>query len=207
MNIKELDEETLNKAKSGTTTVGFQYKDGVIIGTESQASAGYMVASKQAQKLFEINKYSAATISGGVSDAQYVIDQISALSRLREVKKGRVPEPKYIANITRNILYSGRSYYMAMIIVGGYSLMEKKGKLYGIDLLGTLFEGDNFLSFGSGSTYALGVLESEWEEGLSEEEGIELMKTTISSSRKRDIASGYDIQLCVVNKDGFKKIQ
>jgi len=207
MNIEELDEETLNKVKSGTTTVGFQYKDGVIIGTESQASAGYMVASKQAQKLFEINKYSAATISGGVSDAQYVINQIQALSRLREVKKGKVPEPKYIANVTRNILYSGRSYYLAMIIVGGYSMMEQEGKLYGIDLLGTLFEGDNFLSFGSGSTYALGVLESDWKEGLSEEEGIELMKTTISSSRKRDIASGYEIQLCVIDKDGFRQIQ
>ena len=130
MNIEELDEETLNKVKSGTTTVGFQYKNGVIIGTESQASAGYMVASKQAQKLFEINKYSAATISGGVSDAQYVINQIQALSRLREVKKGKVPEPKYIANVTRNILYSGRSYYLAMIIVGVYSMMDQEVKLY-----------------------------------------------------------------------------
>ena len=41
--------------KSSTTTIGLKYKDGVIIGTESQATAGFFVASKEAQKLFKIN--------------------------------------------------------------------------------------------------------------------------------------------------------
>ena len=47
----------LDEVVSGTTTVAMIVKDGVVIGTESQATAGYMVATKQAQKLFEINKY------------------------------------------------------------------------------------------------------------------------------------------------------
>ncbi|MFO7795912.1 MAG: proteasome subunit beta [Promethearchaeati archaeon] len=208
INIHELDEETLKKAvQSGTTTVALVYKDGVVIGTESQATAGYTVASKQAQKLFEINKYTAATISGGVADAQYVINQIKALSRLREVEKEKIPEPKYIANVTRNILFSGRSYYMAMMIVGGYSLKEESGKLYGIELLGALFEEDKFLSFGSGSTYSLGVLEADWKPNMTKQEGIELIKNAISSSRKRDIASGYDLQICVIDKEGFEQIE
>jgi len=208
INLEELNEETLEKAaKSGTTTVGVVFKDGVVIGTESQATAGYTVASKQAQKLFEINKYTAATISGGVADAQYVINQIKALSRLREVEKGKIPEPKYMANVTRNILFSGRSYYLAMMIVGGYSLKEETGKLYGIDLLGALFEEDQFISFGSGSTYSLGVLEADWKQDMTRGEAIELIKSAITSSRKRDIASGFDIQVCVIDKEGFEQIE
>jgi len=208
LNIEDMDVETIKKAaKTGTTTVGLIYKEGVIIGTESQATAGYVVASKTAQKLFEINNFTAATISGGVADAQYVINQLQALSRLREVEKGIIPEPKYIANITRNILFSGRSYYLAMMIIGGYSKSEKKGKLYGIDLLGALFEEDSFISFGSGSTYALGLLEADWKPDLSEEEAIALMKNAVRSSRERDIASGFEIQLCKVNENGFTKIQ
>lgn len=207
INLEELNEETLEKAaKSGTTTVGVVFKDGVVIGTESQATAGYTVASKQAQKLFEINNYTAATISGGVADAQYVINQIKALSRLREVEKGKIPEPKYMANVTRNILFSGRSYYLAMMIVGGYSLKEETGKLYGIDLLGALFEEDQFISFGSGSTYSLGVLEADWKPDMTREEAIELIKSAITSSRKRDIASGFDIQVSLVNSRGFQRI-
>ncbi|MBD3340639.1 MAG: proteasome subunit beta [Candidatus Lokiarchaeota archaeon] len=202
-----IDEEYLKKIQSGTTTVGLVVKDGVVVGTESQASAGYLVASKQAQKLFEINKYTCATISGGVADAQYVVNQIKALSRLKEVEEGVVPEPKYVANVTRNILFSGRSYYLAMMIIGGYSLKDGEGKLYGIDLLGALFEERKFVSYGSGSPFSLGVLEADWKTDMSREEGIDLIKTAITSSRERDAASGYKIQICSISKDGFQQVQ
>ena len=108
LNRPHLDENSMKRViKSSTTTVGIIVKDGVAIGTESQATAGYTVATKQAQKLFQINNYTAATISGGVADCRYVTNQLKALSRLREVEEGMVPGPKYIANVTRNILFSG----------------------------------------------------------------------------------------------------
>ncbi|MFX0073175.1 MAG: proteasome subunit beta [Candidatus Hermodarchaeota archaeon] len=206
-NLKNIDKDYLKEVQTGTTTVGIVINGGVVIGTESQATAGYTVATKQAQKLFEVNKFTAATISGGVADCQYVVNQISALSRLKEVEEGLVPEPKYMANVTRNILFSGRSFFLSMMIVGGYSIEENKGKLYGIDLLGTLFEEENFISFGSGSPFSLGVLEADWKQNMTETEGIELIKTAISSSRERDAASGFKIQICSITKDGYKQIQ
>lgn len=207
-NIQNIDEFSSKKIMSGTTTVGLITAQGVIIGTDSQATAGYTVANKQAQKLFKINDFAAATISGGVADCQYVINQISALSRLKEVEdSGKVPPIKYIANITRNILFSGRSFFLSMMIIGGYSTKEKKGKLYGVDLLGTLYEEDKFMAYGSGSPFSLGVLEADWKPNMTKAEGIELIKTAISSSRERDAASGFKIQLCTIDKDGYKKIE
>ena len=207
-NNLKIDEEALNNIiKSSTTTVGIIVKDGVVVGTESQATAGYFVATKTAQKLFQINDYTCATISGGVADCQYVINQLRALSRLKEVEEEKVPEPKYIASVTKNILFSGRSYYLAMMIIGGFSLKEQKGKLYGVDLLGTLYEEENFISFGSGSPFSLGVLESDWKSGLTKNQGIELIKTAISSSRERDAASGFNIQICTIDKNGFNQVQ
>ena len=86
-NKLNLDEDTINRIiKSSTTTVGIIVKDGVVIGTESQATAGYTVATKTAQKLFRINDYTGATISGGVADCQYVVNQLKALSSLKEVE-------------------------------------------------------------------------------------------------------------------------
>jgi len=206
-NIQNINEDYLKEIKSGTTTVGIMVDSGVIIGTESQATAGYTVATKQAQKLFKINNYTAATISGGVADCQYVINQLRALSRLKQVEDQEIPNPKHIANITRNILFSGRSFFLAMMIIGGYSEKEKIGKLYGVDLLGTLYEEDKFLSYGSGSPFSLGVLEADWKPNMTIAEGIELIKTAISSSRERDAASGFKIQVCTIDKDGFKQIE
>jgi len=206
-NIPNVDKKAIEHIiKSSTTTVGIIIKDGVIVGTESQATAGYVVAAKTAQKLFQINDYTCATISGGVADCQYVINQLQAFSRLKQVEDEKVPEPKYIASMTRNILFSGRSYYLAMMIIGGYSLKESKGVLYGVDLLGTLYEEDNYISFGSGSPFSLGVLEADWKPNLTKNQGINLVKTAISSSRERDAASGYKIQLCTIDKNGFSQI-
>lgn len=206
-NTNNLDDIGLKKVISGTTTVGLIVKGGVVIGTESQATAGFTVATKTAQKLFQINDFTGATISGGVADCQYVINQIKALSKLKQVEDGEVPPVKYIANVTRNILFSGRSYYLSMMIVGGYSIKEKEGNLYGIDLLGTLFEEDKFISFGSGSPFSLGLLEADWKSDMSNSEGIDLIKTAISASRERDAASGFKIQICTIDKDGYKQIQ
>lgn len=207
-NPRNLDEDMLqNIIKSSTTTVGIIVKEGVVIGTESQATAGYTVATKQAQKLFQINKFAAATISGGVADCQYVVNQLNALSRLKQIEDEEVPEPKYIANVCRNILFSGRSYFLSMMIIGGYSITEKSGKLYGVDLLGTLYEEDKFISFGSGSPFSLGVLEADWKKDISAKEGLKLVETAITASRERDAASGFAIQLCTIDKDGFKQVK
>lgn len=205
-NNKQLDHEQFEKMlQTGTTTVGIMIKDGVVIATDSAAVAGTFVASKQAQKLFEINKYTAATIAGGVADCQYVVNQLKALSRLKEIEEGEVPDPKYIASTCRNILFSGRSFFVSMMIIGGYSLNEKTGKLFGVDLLGTLYKEDSYLSFGSGSPFSLGVLEADWEPNLTKAKGIGLVKTAISSSRERDAASGFKIQLCTIDKNGFSQ--
>jgi len=206
-NLRQLDQKQIEKIlQTGTTTVGIIIKDGVVIGTESQAIGGTVVISKQAQKLFEINKYTAATIAGGVADCQYVVNQLKALSRLKEVEEGIVPEPKYVASTCRNILFSGRTYFLALMIVGGYSLSEKSGKLYGIDLLGTLYEENEYISFGSGSPFSLGVLESDWKANLTKAKGIELIKTAISASRERDAGSGFELQICSIDKNGFKQV-
>ncbi|MBY9017978.1 MAG: proteasome subunit beta [Candidatus Lokiarchaeota archaeon] len=204
----KIDEETMqNVIKTGTTTVGIIVKDAVVVGTESQATAGYTVATKNAQKLFQINNFTCATISGGVADCQYIVNQLKSYSTLKEVEDEKVPEPRYIANVTRNILFSGRSFYLAMMIVGGFSLKENKGVLYGIDLLGTFYEEDKFMSFGSGSPFSLGVLEADWKPNLTKAQGIDLIKTAISSSKERDAASGHKIQICTIDKNGYTQVQ
>ncbi len=206
--ILKVDQKSLNHViESMTTTVGIKVADGVVIGTESQATAGYTVATKTAQKLFEINNFTGATISGGVADCQYVINQLRAISKLREVERGHVPEPKYMANVLRNILFSGRSFFLSMMIIGGYSLQESQGKLYGVDLLGTFYEDEKYISYGSGSPFVLGVMEADWKPNMSKEGGIELIKTAISAAKERDAASGYNIQICTIDKNGYIQIQ
>ncbi len=95
---------------------------------------------------------------------------------------------------------------MSMMIVGGYSQKEQSGVLTGIDMLGTRYEENSFISFGSGSPFSLGVLEADWKPNLTKKEGIELIKTAITSSKARDAGSGFKLQICSIDQDGFKQI-
>jgi proteasome beta subunit len=191
---------------TGTTTLALRTKDAVIVATESQATAGYLVATKNAQKLFKITDHVAATISGGVADCQYVIEQARALSRLKQVETGKEAPLKYVTNVIRNLLFQGRSFFLSMMLVVGYDVQENALKVFGVDLLGSLFEEEDFMSFGSGSTFALGVLEGGFKKGMSVEEGIDLARRAVTAAKNRDIASGSKIQLAVITKDGFKQI-
>ncbi|GAI90414.1 unnamed protein product, partial [marine sediment metagenome] len=42
---------------------------------------------------------------------------------------------------------------------------------------------------------------------LTKPAGIKLIETAISSSRERDAASGFKLQICTIDKTGFKQIQ
>ncbi|KKM12033.1 hypothetical protein LCGC14_1720520, partial [marine sediment metagenome] len=47
----------------------------------------------------------------------------------------------------------------------------------------------------------------DWKLNLSKSEGIGLMKTAITSSRTRDAGSGFALQICSIDKEGFIQIQ
>jgi len=191
---------------SGTTTLAVKAEDAVIMATESQATAGYLIATKNAQKLFKISDHVGATISGGVADCQYIIDQARALARLKHIETGKESTLKYITNVIRNLLFQGRSFFLSMMLVAGYDVGEKAFKIYGVDLIGSLFEEEDYLSFGSGSTYALGVLEAGYQKGMSTDEVVELAKRAVTAAKERDIASGSKIQLAVISKDGYNQV-
>jgi len=201
------DIQKLEMLKTGTTTIGLVIKDGVILATESQVTAGFFVANKKGQKLFQINNQCGATVAGGLADCQYVVGQAQAISRLLSVRDEKEPSLEYIANIVRNILFNGRSFFQAFMIIGGYDSKTQSGRIFPIDFLGYMADSEDFASLGSGSTFALGVLEGGWKPEMTTDEGVELVKRALHAAKSRDIASGYEIQLVIITKDKFEAIE
>ena len=192
--------------KSGTTTVGIVCTDGVVLATESQATMGYLVASNKAPKLYKITDSIAVTMAGGVADNQMLIKQVRALANLRTIELNRQLSVCSVANTTSNILFQNRYYpLMSQLIIGG---VDADGPhLFSLDPLGSLLEEKRFTSTGSGSVMAYGVLEDSYRESMSVKDAVELVKKAIETSRRRDIASGGDLQIATITKDGFKKLQ
>ncbi len=184
--------------KTGTTTVGLKTEDGVVLATDMRASMGYMVSSKDVQKVEEIHPTGALTIAGSVSAAQNLISSLKAEVRLYEARRGEDMSMQALSTLTGNFLRSG-AFLIVSPILGGVD--EEGSHIYSIDALGGTTE-ENYTVTGSGSQFALGVLEQEYDEELSLEEAETVAARAIKSAVERDLASGNGINVAVVTEDG-----
>lgn len=76
--------------------------------------------------------------------------------------------------------------------------------LYYLDDDGTRLKGDRF-SCGSGSTYAYGILDTEYRWDMSVEEAVELGKRAIFHATHRDAYSGGTINVFCITAAGWKQ--
>ncbi|MDP2907994.1 MAG: proteasome subunit beta [Nanoarchaeota archaeon] len=191
--------------KTGTTTVGIVCKDGVILGADRRATAGYMVADKKAQKIIKINDEMAITIAGLVSDAQLISKIIRAQLKLLEVRKCKKSTVKQAANLLAGLVYNNvRRMSMIMSIVG-FLLAGKDDKgyhLFNIGIDGSLSEMEDYVCDGSGMMFATGVLESSYKKNMSIDEGVKLAVQALNAALQRDIATGNGIDIMAITKDG-----
>ncbi len=188
-----------------TTTLGLVLRDGVILATDMRATAGYFISHKHAQKLFKIDDHIGATIAGRVADAQTIMDWAQVEASLYKLQRG-VPMPvRSAARLIANILFQSRymPYYLQSLIAG----VDSTGPhLFILDLLGNLVE-EKSISTGSGSPFVFGLLEDQYDEGMTVEEGKDLAVRAVHSAMERDAASGDGIAVAVISEEkGFTPV-
>jgi proteasome beta subunit len=188
----------------GTTTAGLVCSDGVVLATDTRVTAGGFIAHKRGKKLLQVDRHLAVTISGGVADAQNVVDSLKYYANTYRVEHG-IPLPvRSAARIVSNILFGSRYYpYIAIVIVGGYDTTG--GSIYNIDLFGSAIS-EKVTSTGSGSPVALGVLEEGFQEGMSVAKAVPLAASAIIAAMRRNVFTGDSFDIAVIDKAGFREV-
>ena len=64
------------KLAHGTTTLAFRFQGGIIVATDSRATAGNWIASQTVKKVIEINNSLLGTMAGGAAVRLYAVDNI-----------------------------------------------------------------------------------------------------------------------------------
>lgn len=197
---------SMNELKTGTTTIGVVYKDGVVMATEHRATMGNIIAHKEVQKLFKIDKNLGLTVAGLVGDAQLLARYIKAEVELYKLKKGTPMSVNSAATLLSNIMRGGGGsygFYYVGLIMGG--LDNTGGHVFALDAAGGSIR-DEYVSIGSGSSFAYGVLEDGFKRDMEEGEAVGLAIRALNAAMRRDSASGDGYAVSVINKDGFKEL-
>ncbi len=188
----------------GTTTVGLVCSDGVVLATDTRVTAGGFIAHKRGKKLLRIDDNIAMTISGGVADAQNVVDTLKYYTKLYRIERRRQMPVKAAAQVVSNVLFSSRLYpFIADVLVGGID--TKGGSLFNVDFFGSMNQ-EKMIATGSGSPVAYGILEAEFKEGMTTAKAYPLAAKAIIAATRRNVATGDHFDIAVLDKDGFREI-
>ncbi|MDD5254320.1 MAG: proteasome subunit beta [Candidatus Nanoarchaeia archaeon] len=195
--------------KTGTTTIGILCKDGVVLAADKRATAGYMVAEKRMDKVFQVDDFVGVTTAGSVSEVQLLLKLIKAQIKLTKMRARKGLSVKEITNLLATYVYSNIRKPSMIMAITGFLVAGKDSSgysLYEVGLDGSLIKADDYRTDGSGSVYALGVLETEYKQDLSVQQGIELALRAINAALKRDAATGNGIDIVTITNEGYKKV-
>ena len=194
-----------DKYLKGTTTVGVVCTDGIVLASEQRATMGHFIASKTAKKVYQIDDLVGMTTAGSVGDAQQLVRLVSVESQLYKMRRNESMTIKGIATLMSNFLNANRYYpMMVQLLIGG---VDKNGPaIYSLDPMGGSIEETRISATGSRSPMAYGVLEDQYREDIAVKEGLDLAIRAIHNATKRDSASGENIDVVVITKEAFKRL-
>ncbi|WP_297497633.1 archaeal proteasome endopeptidase complex subunit beta [Thermococcus sp.] len=189
--------------KTGTTTVGVKAKDGVVLVADTQASLDHMVETLNIRKILPITDRIAITTAGSVGDIQALARTLEAEARYYQFTWSRPMTAKAMAHLLSNILNENKWFpYLVQIIIGGY---VEEPTLANLDPLGGLIF-DDYTATGSGSPFAIAVLEEGFKKNMSVEDAKELAVKAVRTAGKRDVYTGSKkVQVVVITREGMKE--
>ena len=186
----------------GATAVGITFNEGVVFASERRIAYGNFVVSKTTKKTFVITPYVGAACAGLVADMQILSLQIAALAKIRRMEIKREVPPNTIAKMMSNMMYERRFFpLLTQVIVGG---VVGEPTIYTLDPLGSVLP-DEYAAVGTGAEMALGILDQQYKNDLSEDQAVDLAVKSVRAASMRDSASGDNIDVLVMNKDGAKE--
>lgn len=194
-------EKEYGKYLKGTTTIGVVCTDGVVLGSDSRATAGTFIASSEVRKVYKIDTNLGMTIAGAVGDAYELVRILKAQNELYKMNENRALSPKSATSLLSIILQQNKMMpFWVGLIIGG---MDKDTpQLYNIDALGGYTDETRFTSTGSGSDAAIGYLEDAYKK-MATKEAVKIVTTALQIAMRRDSATGDNMTIAIISKGGY----
>ncbi|KAL0962358.1 hypothetical protein UPYG_G00339050 [Umbra pygmaea] len=190
--------------KTGTTIAGVVCKDGVVLGADTRATSGEVVADKMCAKIHYIAPNIYCCGAGTAADTEKTTDLLSSNLTIFSMDSGRNPRVVMAANILQDMLFRYRGQIGANLILGGVDCTGSH--LYTVGPYGDT-DKVLYLAMGSGDLAALGILEDRFKPNMKLEEAKELVRDAIHSGIMSDLGSGSNIDICVITKQGVDYIR
>jgi len=189
--------------KTGTTIAGLIYKDGVVLGADTRATSGTIIADKKCSKIHNIAPNIYCCGAGTAADTFFATALIGSQMELHRLTTGRQSRVVTAMTMLKQMLFRHQGHIGAALILGGVDLA-------GSHLFTVYPHGSTdklpYVTMGSGSLAAMAMFESKWEKDLERQAAIDLVKDAIEAGIFNDLGSGSSVDITVIEKDNKVEI-
>ncbi|KAI9739579.1 MAG: Proteasome subunit beta type-1 [Cirrosporium novae-zelandiae] len=184
----------------GTSIMAITFKDGVILGADSRTTTGAFIANRVTDKLTQVHDTIWCCRSGSAADTQAVADIVRYHLGMYDITNDESPSTQTAAALFQELCYENKDMLSAGMIIAGYD-RRHGGQVYAIPIGGSLHK-QPYAIGGSGSTYIYGYCDANWQENMTEEEGVQFVKGALREAIKWDGSSGGVIRMVVLTGKG-----
>lgn len=179
-----------------------------IVCCDSHMQAHQIIAIKDNEdKIYEIEKRLFGC-NGPSADRTTFMEYVEKNIHLYRLRNGVPLSTKAAANFTRNELATAlrKGPYQCDLVIAGYDEEEKDAGLYFVDAYSSMAK-VNKAAHGYAGNFVHGILDKYWKKGLTEKEGLEVMKKCIEEIKTRFILGRLDcFKIKIVDKNGVREI-
>ncbi|KAJ3191065.1 proteasome core particle subunit beta 2 [Irineochytrium annulatum] len=190
LNMKGMKPPTATK--TGTTI------DGLVLGADTRATEGPIVADKNCEKIHYLAPNMYCCGAGTAADTEFTTALISSRLELHRLNTGRQARVVTALTMLKQMLFRYQGHIGAALILGGFDVSGPQ--LFTIYPHGST-DKLPFVTMGSGSLAAMAVFESKWKKDMTKEEAVHLVSEAIEAGIFNDLGSGSNVDCCVITKD------
>ncbi len=201
-----------------TTAIGFRCKDFVLVAVSGTTAFYYIKLHDNEDNVIQLDENKLLAASGEQADVVNYTEYIKRNMALDKMKHNGRPmstpaAAHYMRSTLSSALRSRSGPYLVNTLVAGYDGKvsayddsDPQSYLYYMDYLGTL-AAVPFGCHGYGATFVVAILDSEWREDLTLEQGKALMQKCIKEVQKRLIVDHSHFVTKLVDASGVKELK
>jgi len=203
-------EYAIEAIKLGSTAIGIQTKEGVVMAVEKRLTSTLMVPST-IEKIVPIDEHIGCAVSGLIADSRTLIDHARVECANHWFVYNQDIKVESVAQAVSNLAIKfgdndsegptmSRPFGVAMLFAG----LDKNGpQLFHLDPSGT-YHKFGAKAIGSGSEGAQQSLQETYHSNMTLDEALKSSLTILKQVMEEKV-SATNVEVAVVDKDGFKK--